>query len=170
MATLREIEEAVRLSATKREAGQRLRITASNINCRLAAARSQQYERWRLLPPDGAYSRARDRSPPAPSSQQGEWDALVAEATVDHPLDPGESQRWNVGRLLWSLYAITGTTCWSRGWVRACMAALGAAGIKVPSAHELRWYRSTLTAQPDTFARSCPDRDLLRDMVRRSSR
>lgn len=190
MSVLSETEEAVRASSTKLEVVMRLREPAKLINSRLW--RSPVRDLWMSLPPDGAFSvdmpRRPDRRRPtkyvrsgkfvgvgakcasstgAPRTPliEGDLTATVAEAAADFPLRANRSARWNTIRLLWSLYNVTGTLDWGRGWTEAFLAAFAAAGAKPPSPASLRWFRTRMQDFPWEFAAHCPDPALLEDLT-----
>ncbi|SFJ33596.1 hypothetical protein SAMN05216258_1428 [Albimonas pacifica] len=96
---------------------------------------------------------------PRSIQKQAEAGALFSEALQDAPLDPLASQVSNIVGLLLAAYAITGSIVFPRGWVREVMLAFEREGLKVPSAHTLRWYRCKLDTQPYLFA-SAPNVDL----------
>jgi hypothetical protein len=95
------------------------------------------------------------------------WSATVAEAVADYPLDPDRSQRWNIVRLLFAVYNITGTLDWSRGWMDHVIAALVAAGVGAPKHTVVGWYRSQMIDDPERLADGCPDPELMNDLVER---
>jgi hypothetical protein len=171
MLTIQELEQVVRTSATKREVVARTGITASGIGSRLVHRKSPLRERWRRLPADGVFGRGgppRTRGPsrlPRPNRSQAHWDATMAEALAEHPLDPTRNQRWNITRALWAVYYVLGTMDWSRGWVRPLMSALAEAGVPQSTAASVRWYRISLHANPEVYASSCPSEELMRDLA-----
>jgi hypothetical protein len=96
--------------------------------------------------------------------------ALMAEAVADFPLRANRSANWNTIRLLWSLYNITGTLDWDRGWVEAALAEFETAGVKLPPPASLRWFKARLQDTPWEFAAHCPDPALLEDLTELATR
>lgn len=82
---------------------------------------------------------------------QSEADALVAEALSDFPLDPGASERQNVVTALLSVANVHGGLVLPRGWVRSLQEGFDGAGLRVPDAGQLRWYRSAVARRPEGF-------------------
>lgn len=107
--------------------------------------------------------------PPLPKivyARQEEARELVAEAARDYPPDPAACQRGNVVRLMLSMWNVTGTTRFPRGWTREVMLELGRRGCAVPNAKVLRWYRSQVADDPLQFM-TTPGvpRDLTEDLA-----
>lgn len=98
--------------------------------------------------------------------RQGEARELVAEAARDHPPDPAASDRANVVRLMLSMWNVSGTMRFPRGWTREMMLELGRRGCAVPNAKVLRWYRSKVADDPLQFI-TTPGvpRDLAEDLA-----
>ncbi|MDF2231583.1 hypothetical protein P2H44_03365 [Albimonas sp. CAU 1670] len=162
----RRLEEVLATSATKREAAERLGVTPSYARDR--AEKAGLLETWRGLPSGLAFAGPSCGGLPTATKRQAEADALIAEALQDAPLDPLASQASSIVGLLLAAYAITGSIAFPRGWVRGVMLAFEREGLRVPSAHSVRWYRSKLNADPLFFA-SIPNVDLqlLEDLVSR---
>lgn len=82
---------------------------------------------------------------------QDEADGLVEEALADQPPDPGASERRNVVTALLSMANVHGGLELPRGWVRALQLGFRDAGLPVPDAAQLRWYRSAVARRPEAF-------------------
>lgn len=151
MPTAAEIIEVVRSSSSKREAANRLQTSGNSLSARINVHIRELVPIWKDLPADGAFA-GKDRTIPKPARTQLQADALVAEAVQDSPLYPHEAQRANVARLIFAMFAITGSMNFPRGWARAVILAFEAAGAKAPTNKAIRWYRSRIAEDPEGFA------------------
>lgn len=111
---------------------------------------------------------------PKPYKSQAEANALVAEALEDFEINPDHSARRNVLGLLLSMFAITGSMDFPKGWVRALMLAFDAAGAVPPKADCVRWYKGKLTVDPGQFRGirytfDCPDAEALFEDLERKA-
>lgn len=145
--------DAIRASATKREAAALIGKHAARISCLVYAANDGALARaWSDLPAGGAFAGA-PVSVPRRFTAQAKADDLVAEAIADSPIDITWNQRESVVNLMLATFNITGTMAFPRGWVRAMMLAFEAAGHPhCPTPSSLRWYRRQLQDEPQTFA------------------
>ncbi|MEM1380748.1 MAG: hypothetical protein AAGH41_08995 [Pseudomonadota bacterium] len=162
--TNEEITQAILSSKTKREAAERLSLHAGSLNARCLAIGPVTLEAWRSLPAGGAFA-DRFASIPKAYARQDEVDAMVAEAAGDYPPSADRRQVENVVRLIFGMYAVTGTMNLPRGWVRALIQTLRRAGCRAPTPSAARWYRSRIADDPASFARFCPDPELLDDLL-----
>lgn len=147
------LARAVLGSATKREAAQRMGLSAAGVRARVEGAAPELLPAWRALPAGGAFSGGGARSLPPPTRTQAAADALVAWALAAAAPHPANSQRANAVPLLVAMADEAGGLCWPRGWVRSVILALEAAGCAPPSPKVLRWFRGRLAADPDEFER-----------------
>lgn len=81
-----------------------------------------------------------------------DYEALVAEAAADSPIDPRRTKGDNVVLLLLSMLNISGTLEWGNGWVAPVLDAFHQAGVEPPSKPSLCWYRLRLSQEPELFA------------------
>lgn len=147
------IVDAIRSSATKRDAAVKLGVTATHIGSVVhASGEPQLAAAWRRLPAEGAFEGISSRVPRATASQHLA-DRLVTRAEEIAPIDATATQRESILLLLLAALQLHRRHDLPRGWVLSVIKAFERAGHPhPPTPASLRWYRTRLQQDPNTFS------------------